>query len=221
MTVVATADDSELLARLRDGDEQAFGELVERYHSRLLRLARLYVGDGATAEDVVQETWIGLLRGLDGFQGRASIKTWLCRILVNRARTRAARDRRTVSFSALASREVEALDAAVDPARFRPADDPRWPGHWLVPPSADDVPEQRLLAGELTERVRVAVAALPPAQREVVTLRDIEGWSSDEVCQLLHLSEGNQRVLLHRGRSKVRFALEEYMIWERKGGLAA
>jgi RNA polymerase sigma-70 factor (ECF subfamily) len=221
MTVVATADDSELLARLRDGDEQAFGELVERYHSRLLRLARLYVGDGATAEDVVQETWIGLLRGLDGFQGRASIKTWLCRILVNRARTRAARDRRTVSFSALASREVETLDAAVDPARFRPADDPRWPGHWLVPPSADDVPEQRLLAGELTERVRVAVAALPPAQREVVTLRDIEGWSSDEVCQLLHLSEGNQRVLLHRGRSKVRFALEEYMIWERNGGLAA
>jgi RNA polymerase sigma-70 factor, ECF subfamily len=207
-------DDAVVVAALRKGDEAAFGDLVERYHSSMVRLARLYVGDAA-AEDVAQETWLGLLRGLDGFEGRASLKTWLFRILVNRARTRAARDGRTVPISALASQETEPFEPAVEPARFRPADDPRWPGHWLLPPSADDLPEQRLLAGELSERVRAAVATLPPAQREVVTLRDVEGWTTDEVCRLLELSEVNQRVLLHRGRSKVRAALEAYLAHER------
>ena len=211
-------DDACLVAALRQGDETAFARLVEQYHGPLLRLARLYVADAAAAEDVVQETWLGLLRGLDRFEGRALLKTWLFHILVNRARTRAVRDGRTIPFSALVDLELETVESAVDPARFRPGDDPRWPGHWLLPPSSDDLPEERLLAGELVERVRTAVAALPPAQREVVTLRDIEGWTADEVCRLLELSDANQRVLLHRGRSKVRAALETYLASER--GLA-
>src|ERR687885_1569869 len=179
-TTAGRHDDADLITALRDGDEAAFAELVDRYHAALLRLARLYVA-AAAAEDVVQETWLGLLRGLDRFEGRASLKTWLFHILVNRARTRAVRDGRTIPFSALVDLELETLESAVDPARFRPGDDPRWPGHWLLPPSADDLPEERLLAGELVERGRTAVAALPPAPREVVTLRDIEGWTADEV----------------------------------------
>jgi RNA polymerase sigma-70 factor (ECF subfamily) len=205
-------DDASLVVALRGGDEAAFVELVEQYHRSLLRLARLYVADAAAAEDVVQETWLGLLRGLDRFEGRASLKTWLFRILVNRARTRAVRDARAIPFSSLVDQETEAVEFAVDPARFRPADGPRWPGHWLLPPAADELPETRLLASELTERVRAAVATLPPAQREVVALRDIEGWTADEVCRLLELSEANQRVLLHRGRSRVRAALEAYLV---------
>jgi RNA polymerase sigma-70 factor (ECF subfamily) len=171
----------------------------------------LYVHDTAAAEDVVQETWLGLLRGLDRFEGRASLKTWLSHVLANRARSRAVRDGRTIPLSAMVAQETETVEPAVDPARFRPADDPRWPGHWLLPPSAEDLPEQRLLADELSQRVRAAVASLPPPQREVVTLRDIQGWTSDEVCEALQLSEANQRVLLHRGRSKVRSALETYL----------
>src|ERR671939_535816 len=187
-------DDARLVAALRQGDETAFARLVEQYHGPLLRLARLYVADSAAAEDVVQETWLGLLRGLDRFEGRASLKTWLFHILVNRARTRAVRDGRTIPFSTLVDLETETVE------------------------SAADLPEERLLVGELVERVRAAVAALPPAQREVVTLRDVEGWTADEVCRLLDLSDANQRVLLHRGRSKVRAALEAYRASER--GLA-
>jgi RNA polymerase sigma-70 factor (ECF subfamily) len=207
-------DDARLVAALRAGDEAAFVRLVDRYHGSLLRLARLYVAPAA-AEDVVQETWLGVLRALDRFEGRASLKTWLFRILVNRARTRAARDARTIPFSRLVQLETETTESAVDPARFLSADDPCWPGHWLLPPSAEELPEQRLLAGELRERVRAAVAALPPAQREVVTLHDVEGWTAHEVCRLLGLSDANQRVLLHRGRSKVRAALESYLVGER------
>ena len=208
VTTADRHDDADLITALRDGDEAAFAELVDRYHAALLRLARLYVSDAA-AEDVVQETWLGLLRGLDRFEGRASLKTWLFRILVNRARTRAVRDGRTIPLSTLGL-ETATFEPAVDPARFRPADDPRWPGHWLMAPSTEDLPEQRLLTGELHDEVRRAVATLPPAQRQVVMLRDIQGFSSDEVCDLLHLSDANQRVLLHRGRSKVRAALEAY-----------
>jgi RNA polymerase sigma-70 factor (ECF subfamily) len=200
--------DADLIVALRDGDEAAFALLVDRYHAALVRLARLYVSD-ATAEDVVQETWLGFLRGLSRFEGRASLKTWLFRILMNRARTRAARDGRSIPLSTLGL-EAEAFEPAVDPARFRPADDPRWPGHWLVAPSTDDLPEQRVLTGELNDQVRTAVATLPPAQRQVVMLRDMHGFSSDEVCHLLRLTDANQRVLLHRGRSKVRAALEAY-----------
>jgi RNA polymerase sigma-70 factor, ECF subfamily len=200
------SDDAALIAALRRGDEGAFVELIERYHRSLLRLARIHVG-AAAAEDVVQETWLGLLHGLNAFEGRASLKTWLFRVLINRARTRAGRESRTVPLS-----EVEPF---VDPARFRPVDDPRWPGHWLIAPSPDDLPEQRLLAHELEGVVRQALTELPPAQREVVTLRDIDGWSNEEIADALEISEANQRVLLHRGRSRVRSAVEAYLVTER------
>ena len=202
-------DDSQLLVALREGDEAAFVTLVERYHASLRRLAGVYVHPSAV-DDVVQDTWIGVVHGLESFEGRASFKTWLFRILVNRARTRAVRDARTVPMSSFVQEETESQEYAVDPARFRPAHD-RYPGHWLLKPSGDDMPEERLLAGELHEFVRSALVALPPAQAEVVRLRDVEGLPSDEVCQLLSLTEGNQRVLLHRGRSKIRSALEAYV----------
>jgi RNA polymerase sigma-70 factor, ECF subfamily len=208
----APDDDAQLLGRIRDGEEHAFVTLVERYQSSLLRLAHMYV-DASAVDDVVQDTWIGVLHGLASFEGRASFKTWLFRILVNRARTRAVRNARTVPMSSFVQEETEAHEFAVDPARFRPADD-RYPGHWmpLLKPSLDDMPEERLLSGELHSIVRNALSALPPVQAEVVRLRDVEGLPSEEVCQLLMLTEGNQRVLLHRGRSKIRGALESYLV---------
>lgn len=208
-TSSTTRADADLVARLRSGDESAFAGLVEQYHSSLVRLARLYVSAGA-AEDVVQETWLALLKGLDGFKGRASLKTWLFRVLVNRARTRAVRDARSVPFSSLVADEVAAFDPAVSPDRFRGSDD-RWPGHWLVGPPKQQLPDEELLAAELSATIRAAVAQLPAAQREVVTLRDIDGFSAEDVCELLELTDANQRVLLHRGRSKVRAALEQYV----------
>ena len=204
-------DDFELVAAVRKGEEAAFVTLVERYHASLRRLAHMYV-DASAVDDVVQDTWIGVLQGLGNFEGRASFKTWLFRILVNRARTRAVRTARTIPISAFVQEETESLEYAVDPARFRPAHD-RYPGHWMVllKPSADEMPEERLLAGELDALVRAALRALPPAQAEVVRLRDVEGLRSEDVCQLLNLTEGNQRVLLHRGRSRIRAALEGYL----------
>jgi len=204
-----TFDDSQLIAAVREGDERAFVTLVERYHPSLQRLARLYI-DASAVDDVVQDTWIGVLHGLPTFKGRASFKTWLFRILMNRARTRAVRNARSVPLSALVGQELDSDDSAVDPSRFRPAGD-AYPGHWLLKPSADDMPEERLLAGELQVFVRDALSGLPPAQAEVVRLRDVEGLPTEDVCQLLNLTEGNQRVLLHRGRSKFRAALEAYM----------
>jgi RNA polymerase sigma-70 factor (ECF subfamily) len=193
----------------REGDEQAFVALVERYHASLLRLARMYVEPSAT-EDVVQDTWIGVLRGFSSFEGRASFKTWLFRILVNRARTRAVRNARCIPMSSLVQEEIESQEFGVDPARFQSAEG-RYPGHWLLKPSADELPEERLLAGELDDMVRNALQTLPPAQSEVVRLRDVDGLTGEEVCQLLNLTEGNQRVLLHRGRSKIRATLEQYL----------
>jgi RNA polymerase sigma-70 factor (ECF subfamily) len=204
-----TRSDAELLAALGEGNEAAFVSLVDRYNASLLRLARLYV-EASAAEDVVQDTWIGVLHGLATFEGRASFKTWLFRILVNRARTRAVRNARSVPLSSCVQEETDSQEFAVDPTRFRPADD-RYPGHWLLKPSADEMPEERLLAGELNSIVRVALDALPPAQAEVVRLRDVEGLPSEHVCDLLNLTEGNQRVLLHRGRSKIRATLEAYV----------
>jgi RNA polymerase sigma-70 factor, ECF subfamily len=206
-----TFDDNQLIAAVREGDERAFVTLVERYHPSLQRLAHLYI-DASTVEDVVQDTWIGVLHGLPNFEGRASFKTWLFRILVNRARTRAVRNARTIPMSSLVHEETETQEYAVDPGRFRPADD-QYPGHWLplLKPSADEMPEERLLAGELELVVRNAIGGLPPAQAEVVRLRDVDGLPSEDVCQLLNLTEGNQRVLLHRGRSRIRAALEAYM----------
>jgi RNA polymerase sigma-70 factor (ECF subfamily) len=209
MATPTLPDDATLLAALRRGEESAFVALVERYQGPLVRLACLYVGDTATAEEVVQETWLGALRGLDRFEGRSSLKTWLFHILSNRAKTRATRDDRTRPFSALLESEGE--EAAVDPDRFHPLGHPD-AGHWVsIPPSWRELPEDRLLASETRERLRAAIEALPPTQRAVLTMRDVDGWSAEEVCNTLALSETNQRVLLHRARARVRRALETYL----------
>ena len=206
-----TDADAVLLEGLRAGDEAAFTELVDRYSSSMLRVARMYVPSQAVAEEVVQETWLGVLTGLERFEGRSSLKTWLFRILVNRARTRGERERRTVPFATLAGREAEGEDPAVGPERFFPADHDRWPHHWASPPERwDESPERSLQSAETLRVVRDAIEKLPPMQRLVITMRDLEGWDSEEVRNALEISETNQRVLLHRARSKVRTALEAY-----------
>ncbi len=206
-----SAEERELLGALRRGDETAFARLVEALHGSMLRLAMLHVGDRAVAEEVVQDAWLGVLQQLDRFEGRSSLKTWVLRITSNRAKTRAVRERRTVPFSALPGGDQGADEPAVDPDRFLPAGH-RWAGHWASPPrSWRDVPEDRLLSRETMTEVERAVETLPAAQRTVLVLRDVEGLTAAEACQLLGLTEGNQRVLLHRARSKVRAALERYL----------
>jgi RNA polymerase sigma-70 factor (ECF subfamily) len=173
-------------------------------------LAQIYVQNPAAAEEVVQETWLGVIQGLDRFEGRSSLKTWIFRILTNRAKTKGEREGRTIPFSAL-HENGSPDEPVVDPSRFLPPEHERWPGHWASRPANwDELPEERLLAGETRSRILAAVDRLPPSQRAVITLRDIDGWTSDEVCNILGLSETNQRVLLHRARSKVRRALEQY-----------
>jgi RNA polymerase sigma-70 factor (ECF subfamily) len=211
----ASADDLRLVEALRAGDEAAFVSLVDAHHASLVRLAMVYVSDRAVAEEVAQETWIGVLRGLDRFEGRSSLKTWIFRILTNRAKTRGQRESRSIPFSALASAEAESDEPAVDPDRFLPPDHAEWPGHWASPlPDWGGSPEKRLLSDETLDLIRATVELLPPAQRQVITLRDIDGWGSHEVCDLLEISEANQRVLLHRARSKVRQALERHLVDE-------
>ena len=200
--------DEQLVAALRAGDEEAFRSVVRDWHLSLLRVARIFVPTRALAEEVVQETWLRVLGALDRFEGRSSLKTWVFRILVNTAKTRAQREGRTIPFSALqdASRIPE---PAVEPERFLPDDHARYPGHWSAPPA--DLPEDRILAAETREVIAAAIEALPASQRAVISLRDVEGWSSDEVRNALDLSEVNQRVLLHRARAKVRAAVEGYL----------
>jgi RNA polymerase sigma-70 factor (ECF subfamily) len=204
-------DESGLVDALRRGDEAAFVALIERYHTRLLRLAQAYVPSRAVAEDVVQETWLAVLKGIAQFEGRSSLKTWLYSILTKRARTRGQREGRSIPFADLSRAAEEPGDPAVDPDQFQP------PGHehagWWSrhPQSWDALPESRLLAQETRAQIDAAIQALPPAQRTVITLRDIEGWPSDEVCEALGISEANQRVLLHRARSKVRSNLASYL----------
>jgi len=191
-------DDDALLPRLRAGDEQAFEALVARHDGALRRVARSYVHTAAAVDDVVQETWLGVIRGIDSFEGRASLRTWIFRILVNRARTRAAREARSLPFSALEHDDRP----AVDPAAF--SADGRWTS---APPRLEGEPETGLLSAELRTHLLEAVDGLSRDQRAVITLRDLVGMSAPEVCDLLELSEGNQRVLLHRARSRVRAAL--------------
>ena len=211
----ASAEDLLLLEALRKGDESAFANLVGRHHASLLRLARIFVNSRAVAEEVVQETWLGVLQGLKGFEGRSSLKTWIFHILMNRAKTRGEREGRTIPFSAIFDHATASGEPAVDPGRFLGPDHPEWPGHWSQPPQSwGDSPEKLLLSAEGRKLIQQAIEALPPGPREVITLRDIEQWTSEEVCNVLGLSETNQRVLLHRARSKVRRALEVY--FERK-----
>jgi RNA polymerase sigma-70 factor, ECF subfamily len=207
----APAADAALLAALRDGDEAAFVTLVRQHHAVLLHVAMTYVSTRAVAEEVVQETWLAVLTGVERFEGRSSLRTWIVRIAANIARTRAAREWRSRPFSSLPSREAGAREPAVEPERFLPPDHSAWPGQWARGPVAWQTPEERLLAGETQDVIRAAIAALAPAQRLVVTLRDVEGWSAGEVCDALELTAANQRVLLHRARAKVRAALERHL----------
>jgi RNA polymerase sigma-70 factor (ECF subfamily) len=204
--------DTELVAALRRGDEAAFALLLTRYQSAMLRIAPLYVGSHALGEEVVQETWLGVLQGLNRFEARSSLKTWIFRILTNRAKTRGQREGRYVAFAALEDQSDDRDAPSVEPDRFLPPDHNTWPGHWAAPPKSwDDVPESRLLAYETQEQLAAAIEELPASQRAVITLRDIEGWAADEVCLLLGITETNQRVVLHRARSSVRRALEQYI----------
>jgi RNA polymerase sigma-70 factor (ECF subfamily) len=209
--VEAAPGDVELVAALRAGDERAFVDLVERLHPSLVRLARSWVDSPAVAEEVAQETWLGVLRGLETFEFRSSLKTWIFRILVNRAKTRGERESRTVPFSHAAADGHDG-GPSVDADRFLDESHPRWPHHWGSPPNRwEDLPEEQLLGHETRDVIEHSIGTLPPTQRQVIALRDIEGLDSDEVCALLNLSPGNQRVLLHRARSHVRRALERYL----------
>jgi len=204
--------DEQLVAALRDGDEGAFIALVGRYGPLMLRVASTYVRTPAVAEEVVQETWLAVLEGIGRFEGRSSLKTWLFRILANRAKTRGEREARCLPFSCVAARGEDDDGPAVEPDRFLGADHPRWPGHWAAAPGDwATVPDVRLLSQETLAHVRDAITGLPERQQEVIVLRDVEGWSAEEVCNALGVSEVNQRVLLHRARSKVRAALERYL----------
>lgn len=203
--------DQRLVAGLRCRDEAAFVALVERYQGQLTRLAMAHVSSRAVAEEVVQETWIGVLQGIDRFEGRAAFRTWLFRILINQAKRRGERESRSVPFSALFPADGDDGDPVVDPERFHPPGH-RIAGHWAIRPQDwRETPEERLLSDETRAAVQEAIDALPPSQRLVITMRDVEGWPLEEICNVLSISETNQRVLLHRARSKVRQRLEHYL----------
>ncbi|MDQ6816293.1 MAG: sigma-70 family RNA polymerase sigma factor [Actinomycetota bacterium] len=200
----AVAEDRTLVEALRAGDERAFEALVECYHGSLVRIAMIYVGNRAAAEDVAQETWLAVFEGIERFEGRSSLKTWIFRILTNRAKTRGERDRRQIPVSPVGDDD----DPEVPLDRFLPADDPKRPWAWASPPRA--WPEERLLRRETVERLGAAIAELSPSQQAVIVLRDVEGFSAAEVAAALEISAANERVLLHRARSHVRGALERY-----------
>jgi len=207
----ASPEEQRLLAALRGGDEAAFAQLVDRFGSSMLRLAMTWVSTRAVAEEVVQETWLGVLNGLDRFEGRSSLKTWIFRILSNTAKKRAVREGRSIPVSSFAEPGDERGEPTVERWRFS-APESRYPGGWTVPPrSWDRIPEEQLLSAETLAHVRRAIDALPPVQRQVITMRDVDGFSSAEVCNVLELSDTNQRVLLHRARGRVRRALERYL----------
>jgi RNA polymerase sigma-70 factor (ECF subfamily) len=202
----ASHEDLALVQRILARDETAFAELVDRHHASLLRVALAYASNPASAAEVVQDTWMGVLRGLAKFEGRSSLKTWIFHILVHRAKTKGVRDARSVPFSALEGGAQEG-EPAVDPSRFKSD------GMWARPPRNWDesTPEKLLLDREARRRIEDAIAALPAQQRVVISLRDLEGLEPADVCNILEISETNQRVLLHRARSKVRAELERYL----------
>jgi RNA polymerase sigma-70 factor (ECF subfamily) len=200
-TACANDRDAELVARLRAGDEAAYAEIVRRYHGALVRVASAHVRSAAIAEEIAQDAWLGVLNGLARFEGRSSFRTWLFTIAANLAKTRGAREARSVPFSALARKESES-EQPVEADRF--LED----GHWAAAPSEWRDPEARLCSGETVAQIERAIAELPEVQRAVITLRDVRGLDAREVCELLGISDGNQRVLLHRARAKVRRALD-------------
>jgi RNA polymerase sigma-70 factor (ECF subfamily) len=203
--------DERLVAGLRAGDESVFSELIGTYGESMQRIATGVVSSSAVAEEVVQETWLAVFTGVHRFEGRSSLRTWIFRILMNTANTQRTRDARTVPFSDL-GRELSGDEPAVDPERFLPVDHQKWPGHWASPPQPwQSDPESRVLASETLQVIRRVLDTLPAGQRTVVTLRDVQGWTPEEVSQALGVSRGNQRVLLHRGRSRLRAALEAWM----------
>ena len=208
-TLAATAE-LDLVEALRLGDEAAFAALVDRYQAAMLHTALAVVATRAVAEEVVQEAWLGVLGGIRRFEGRSSLKTWILRIVINLAKRRAKLEARSLSFSSLSGIESDP-EPAVDPSRFQRMDG-SLPRHWVsFPHSWVGIPEARLLSKETMDHVRKSIETLPPLQRKVITLRDIVGWSSSEVCNAMAISETNQRVLLHRARSKIRTVLEEYL----------
>lgn len=204
-TIPGFPDEESLVAALRKGDERAFEALIDRYSGRLLRLALMFVPSQAIAEEVVQETWLGVFEGLPRFEERSSLKTWLFRILTNRAKTRGKRESRYQPVGSGPADQEEADNPISD--MFIPD------GHWAESPHAWDVetPERLLLSKESRTQIEQAIADLPTMQRQVITLRDVEGLPSEEICNILGLTENNQRVLLHRGRAKVRRALDAYL----------
>jgi RNA polymerase sigma-70 factor (ECF subfamily) len=209
VAATASPEDLALAQRLRAGDEAAFMALVDTLGPSMLRVARMYVASVAVAEDVVQDAWVGVLKGIDRFEGRSSLRTWILRILVNIAKTRGQREGRSVPFSTLAGDDLDA--PSWSPEWFL-GSDAAWPGHWsTLPRDWRGVPDERLEAAETRAIVARAIAELPPMQAEVLRLRDVAGWSSEEVRNALDLGETNQRVLLHRARAKVRRALDDYL----------
>jgi RNA polymerase sigma-70 factor (ECF subfamily) len=206
--MIETVDETTLIAALRGGDEAAFASLVDQHTSSMLRVARGYVPSHEIAEEVVQETWIALLKGVAKFEGRSSLRTWLFTVMINIAKARGIRERRDADAAMLAF-----TGGTVDPARFRTGDDP-WPGHWKEgeePSPFPDTPEGSVLGSELVDIARRELDKLPERQRTVVTLRDMLGFDSAEVCELLDITLANQRVLLHRGRAAVRQVLDDYL----------
>lgn len=205
---LATTGDADLLMRLRAGDEAAFEALVARHYGTMLAIAQSYVKGRSVAEEVVQETWLAVIRGLDRFEGRSSLKTWMISILVNQAKTRGTREARSLPFASLAADHDE---PAVAPERFRGPGD-QYPGGWREFPANWHASAETAVQDRETLRVAMrAIAELPPAQQTVIRMRDVEGYSSEEVCATLDVSEANQRVLLHRARSRVRSALERHL----------
>ena len=205
------AGDTDLMARLRAGDEETFRQLVVRWSPAMLRVARTFVGTAQSAEDVVQDAWVGVLRGLDRFEGRSSLRSWVFTIVINRARTHGVREARTVVWSTLGAEDAD-HGPTVDPARFQ-GPDGRYPGHWTsagAPHRWDETPERSTLTKEAIALVEAALERLPPRQRLVVTLRDVEGLTAEETCDALGLTAANQRVLLHRARAVLRSHLERY-----------
>jgi len=207
--ILASPADLAIVERLRAGDETAFMVLVEQHQAPMLRIARMYVSSRAVAEETVQEAWLGIIKGLDRFEGRSSLRTWMYRILANIAKTRGQAEGRSIPFSSLAGEDH--ADTGIDPTWFQDANG-RFPGHWKVfPDDWSGIPEDRLLGNETLQRIGEAIASLPPMQAEVIRLRDVLGWTSEEVRNALDISETNQRVLLHRARSRVRRDLGAYL----------